>query len=95
MGGERESGGLKIRSVENRIAKVNAVSEVVVVGCNHCSIPCIPQGGVEGVWEGQLAVIARTNAVLFDSMVHLCYQNETYKFGFAGVSMKREASLFK
>eukprot|EP00731_Ephydatia_muelleri_P002243 Em0001g2243a len=41
-------------------------------------------GGVEGVWEGQLAVIARTNAVLFDSMVDLCNQHDTYKFGFAG-----------
>ena len=55
------------------------------------SQPClphnIPQGGVEGVWEGQLAVIARTNAVLFDSMVDLCNQHDTYKFGFAGVSV--------
>eukprot|EP00731_Ephydatia_muelleri_P038860 Em0948g2a len=39
---------------------------------------------VEGVWEGQLAVIARTNAMLFDSMVDLCNQHDTYKFGFAG-----------
>lgn len=51
----------------------------------------ISQGGVEGVWEGQLAVIARTNAVLFNSMVDLCDQNDTYKFGFAGVSVRREA----
>ena len=40
-----------------------------------------------GVREGQLAVIARTNAVLFDSMVHLCDQQGTAKFGFAGVSL--------
>ena len=55
---------------------------------NYCSIPFVSQGGVEGVWEGQLAGIARTNAVLFNSMVDLCDQNDTYKFGFAGVSVR-------
>ena len=43
------------------------------------------------MWEGQLAVIARTNAVLFNSMVHHCNQHDTYKFGFAGVSVWEEA----
>ena len=40
------------------------------------------------MWEGQLAVIARTNAALFNSMVDLCDQHDTYKFGFAGVSVR-------
>ena len=53
----------------------------------------IPQGGVEGVRDGQLAVIARTNAVLFDSMVDLCNQQGTCKFGFAGVSVGDSAYL--
>ena len=47
------------------------------------------------MWEGQLAVIARTNAMIFDSMVDLCNQHDTYKFGFAGVSVSGVAAHFK
>ena len=46
------------------------------------------------MWEGQLAVIARTNAALFNSMVDLCDQHDTYKFGFAGVSVREGGGLY-
>ena len=55
---------------------------------NEGVLNILSQGGVEGVRDGQLAVIARTNAVLFDSMVDLCNQQGTCKFGFAGVSLE-------
>ena len=45
--------------------------------------------GIDGKEEGQIAIVARRNSTLFDSMVTVCSGNtgkDSVKIGFAGVS---------
>lgn len=47
----------------------------------------ISLGSVDGTSVGQVAIISRMNATLFEEMVKIVRSRRTLKLGFAGVSM--------
>ena len=48
-------------------------------------MPCVYIGVIDGTIRGQVAIIARMNATLFEEMVKTVQSDRSIKIGFAGV----------